>query len=96
MKTISNIILRETSTRVSSVKLISLLLFKRFETEVLFIVFYYFHELRNINQNVCLEVTPKAGMTPPRSELQGLKAFAIKPRRVTVMTDSECSVSAVE
>ena len=52
-------------------------------------------------------VTPKSGLTPPRSEIQGLvvairlasqvlKYHDVKPRRVTVITDSECSVSACD
>ena len=52
-------------------------------------------------------VTPKHGMTPPRSELQGLiiavrlvdkiiKAFTTRPQRVTIITDSQCSVAALD
>ena len=52
-------------------------------------------------------VTPKAGMTPPRSELQALviayrlaarviSAWTIRPVRLTVLTDSQCSVAAVD
>ena len=52
-------------------------------------------------------VTPKHGMTPPRSELQGLiiavrlvdrimKALTNKPMRATVITDSQCSVAALD
>ena len=50
-------------------------------------------------------VTPKTGLTAPRSELQGLvvatrltsaviKALDVKPKRVTMLTDSQCSVAA--
>ena len=52
-------------------------------------------------------VTPKHGMTPPRSELQGLiiairlvdriiNALNERPMRVTVLTDSQCSVAALD
>ena len=52
-------------------------------------------------------VTPKHGMTPPRSELQGLiiavrlvdkiiQAFTTKPARVTLITDSQCSMAALD
>ena len=52
-------------------------------------------------------VTPKAGMTPPRSELNGLvvatriadkvlDSLTVRPERVTIMTDSSCSVSACD
>ena len=55
----------------------------------------------------CAKVTPKSGMTPPRSELQGLVTAvriakkilnhsAIKPCRVTIATDSQCSVAACD
>ena len=55
----------------------------------------------------CAKVTPKSGMTPPRSELQGLVTAvriatkilnhsAIKPGRVTIVTDSQCSVAACD
>ena len=50
-------------------------------------------------------VTPKTGLTAPRSELQGLvvatrltnavmKALDVKPKRITMLTDSQCSVAA--
>ena len=52
-------------------------------------------------------VTPKAGMSAPRSELQGLvvgvrlaskviEALSVRPARVTIMTDSQCSVAACD
>ena len=52
-------------------------------------------------------VTPKHGLTPPRSELQGLiiavrvvdriiSALDTRPLRVTVITDSQCSVAALD
>ena len=52
-------------------------------------------------------VTPKAGMSAPRSELQALvvgvrlitkvlEALSVRPVRVTIMTDSECSVAACD
>ena len=52
-------------------------------------------------------VTPKSGMTPPRSELQGLvvavrlatkvlDSMDVRPARVTIMTDSQCSVAACD
>ena len=55
----------------------------------------------------CSRVTPKTGMTPPRSELQGLvvavrmtgkiiKHLSVKPCRVTLATDSQCSVAACD
>ena len=51
-------------------------------------------------------VCPTTGMTAPRSELQGLlvaarladtiiKALSVRPRRLTVVTDSQCTVAAV-
>ena len=50
-------------------------------------------------------VTPRTGLTAPRSELQGLvvatrltsavmKALDVKPKRITMLTDSQCSVAA--
>ena len=52
-------------------------------------------------------VTPKSGMTPPRSELQGLvvgvrcadkviSSLSVRPVRVTIITDSQCSVAACD
>ena len=52
-------------------------------------------------------VTPKAGMSAPRSELQALvvgvrlatkvlEALSVRPARVTIMTDSQCSVAACD
>ena len=52
-------------------------------------------------------VTPRTGMTPPRSEIQGLvvavrlatqiiKYNDMKPVRVTIATDSQCSVAACD
>ena len=52
-------------------------------------------------------VTPSKNMTPPRSELQGLilavrlttnimRYHSTRPRRVTLVTDSECSVASCD
>ena len=52
-------------------------------------------------------VTPPTGLTPPRSELQGLLVatrmadniithLSVRPRRVTILTDSQCTVAAAE
>ena len=51
-------------------------------------------------------VCPTTGLTAPRSELQGLlvaarladivvNAFTVRPRRLTMVTDSQCTVAAV-